>query len=611
MKYSLADFKGRYHSMPNTIMDLLSGDAFLIFSRIYAHSKQTLCDSNIQISAKTLSKLTRRSERKIAQSIKELEDIGFIFTKGSERGKRTYTINWDEIYQLDQFTSNISYDGIAKLNEICHPEGGTIPFSQVSKEILAEISADFKFDNKSVANIAFNAENAADATNSEKSADIIALKAQMSADTTRQRHQSAAKSALKDENAADTNKTADISALNTEFAAVLFPLLQKCQQISCNPASHFIVQEQNQCNLYVILSGSEQIIVENMGIDTVTLIKSADISAKSAAFSKKSADISALRGKNLLTFEHPVYIYNKNNKNIKAKEDFIREDDDLLSGSENMSQTKTENSQQSDKEIEAIRDWFGSRDLTLPAIDSFKLEQILHNPDEYNTDADEIIRYVMDCIDYPHMEEWGAFYVLAKHLKTYIANAWLERKEIKGDDMTLSEQDAKNIFGFDFYEEQYGEPICYVDLSKLRDISAAPSSSNTPTRVRNDEDRKSRMLFIDSIQEIADLDVEKLSAAEYAILLMMDYVKDRTDNNQVRPDEITKSQYKDLLNEFSEKSGVLLDDLKNLWKEIPQKGKVRLSAIQLLPNKIFQYNHQHNDLHDVEELYNKKMAEEG
>lgn len=40
MKHSLADFKGRYHSMPSTIMDLLTGDAFLIFSRIYAHSKK-------------------------------------------------------------------------------------------------------------------------------------------------------------------------------------------------------------------------------------------------------------------------------------------------------------------------------------------------------------------------------------------------------------------------------------------------------------------------------------------------------------------------------------------------------------------------------------------
>ena len=183
MKHSLADFKGRYHSMPSTIMDLLTGDAFLIFSRIYAHSKKTICEDEIQISAKTLSKLTRRSERKVAQSIKELEDIGFIFVKGSERGKRTYIINWDEIYKLNQFTSGISYEGIAKLNEICHSDNGITPFSQIPKNILDEISADFKYDSKSAANPALNTENAADSQIADnQSADISALNTKMSAD---------------------------------------------------------------------------------------------------------------------------------------------------------------------------------------------------------------------------------------------------------------------------------------------------------------------------------------------------------------------------------------------------------------------------------------------
>ena len=643
MKYSLADFKGRYHSMPNAIMDLLSGDAFLVFARIYAHSKQTLCEGDIQISAKTLSKLVRRSERKVAQSIKELEDIGFVFVRGSERGKRTYTINWDEIYNLDQFTSSITYDGVAKLNELCHPEGSIIPFSKVPRKVLAEISADFKYDGKSAANFALSAENAADSTTTRhKSADISALKAENAADSTNLSRksadisESADISALKDENAADlvkhNHKSAANFALSAENAADWVTLMQKCQQITCNQSSHFVVQEQKQCNLYVILSGAEQIIAENLGIGTVTLVKSAAFSAlndvssqksaafsaKSAAFLEKSADISALKGKNLLTFEHPEYIYNKYNKNINiyGQKEILNQDKDDLgldsdSSLELKPETRLENSQQSSKEIEAVRDWFGSRDLTLPAIDSLKLEQIMNDPDKYNNDSDEIIRYVMDCVGFSEMEDFGPFYVLASNLKKYIANAWLERKEIKGDEMNLSEQDAKNIFGFDLFEEPSGELLCFVDPSKLRDISVSTSQGDKQTRVRNDEDRRSRVLFIDSILEIADLDVEKLSAAEYAILLMMDYVKDRADNNQVRPDEITKSQYKDLLNEFSEKSGVPFEDLSKLWKEIPQKGKVRLSAIQLLPNKIFQYNHQYNDQNSVEELYNKKMAEEG
>lgn len=322
MKHSLADFKGRYHSMPSTIMDLLTGDAFLIFSRIYAHSKKTICEDEIQISAKTLSKLTRRSERKVAQSIKELEDIGFIFVKGSERGKRTYIINWDEIYKLNQFTSGISYEGIAKLNEICHSDNGITPFSQIPKNILDEISADFKYDSKSAANPALNTENAADLeTSGNQSADISALNTKMSADGQTRIVQSAANPALKDEIAADENKTADISALNAEFAAVSPVTMQKLQQIYgldtaiAADSSHIILEQDGEIHLYVKLSGAEQIIARKIGINSVKLVfPSAAISALNTEMSadgKKSAAISALKDKNLLTFGTSVNIYNK------------------------------------------------------------------------------------------------------------------------------------------------------------------------------------------------------------------------------------------------------------------------------------------------------------
>ena len=322
MKHSLADFKGRYHSMPSTIMDLLTGDAFLIFSRIYAHSKKTICEDEIQISAKTLSKLTRRSERKVAQSIKELEDIGFIFVKGSERGKRTYIINWDEIYKLNQFTSGISYEGIAKLNEICHSDNGITPFSQIPKNILDEISADFKYDSKSAANSALNTENAADSQIADnQSADISALNTKMSADAQMRTGQSAANSALKDENAADENKTADISALKTEFAAVSPAIMQKMQQIyslnaeNAADSSHIILEQDGEIHLYVKLTGAEQIIARKIGINRIKLIFSSAansaLNTEMSADEKKSAANSALKDENLLTFGTSVNIYNK------------------------------------------------------------------------------------------------------------------------------------------------------------------------------------------------------------------------------------------------------------------------------------------------------------
>lgn len=573
MKHSLADFKGRYHSMPSTIMDLLTGDAFLIFSRIYAHSKKTICEDEIQISAKTLSKLTRRSERKVAQSIKELEDIGFIFVKGSERGKRTYIINWDEIYKLNQFTSGISYEGIAKLNEICHSDNGITPFSQIPKNILDEISADFKYDSKSAAN-----------------------------------------PALKDEIAADKNKTADISALNAEFAAVSPVTMQKLQQIYgldtaiAADSSHIILEQDGEIHLYVKLSGAEQIIARKIGINSVKLVFSSAanpaLNTEMSADEKKSAAISALKDKNLLTFGTSVNIYNKyNNKNIYKGEE-IQQDLNLSLGNDS-----GEDPQLPSKN-DFVRTWFDSRELSLPVLSSSDFEQIISQPKFRDGDEDEIIRYVWDSISFSEIEEADNYRFPAMELKRIIENAWVEQKEIKGDDMTLSEQDAKNIFGFDL-EEQDGELFCIITPSKLRDISCTTKESSVHARVRNEQDRKSRISFIDSIQEIADIDIEKLSAAEYATLLMVDYVKERAENGQARPDEITKTQYRELLKDWAQTANVPENDLKLLWKEIPQKGRVRLSYMQLLPDKIFKYNHEHDDCMDVEELYNKKMAEEG
>ena len=615
MKHSLADFKGRYHSMPSTIMDLLTGDAFLIFSRIYAHSKKTICEDEIQISAKTLSKLTRRSERKVAQSIKELEDIGFIFVKGSERGKRTYIINWDEIYKLNQFTSGISYEGIAKLNEICHSDNGITPFSQIPKNILDEISADFKYNSKSAANPALNTENAADLeTSDNQSADISALNTKMSADGQTRIVQSAANPALKDEIAADENKTADISALNAEFAAVSPVTMQKLQQIYgldtaiAADSSHIILEQDGEIHLYVKLSGAEQIIARKIGINSVKLVFSSAanpaLKDEMSADEKKSAAISALKDKNLLTFGTSVNIYNKyNNKNIYKGEE-IKQDLDLSLGND------PKESSQLPSKNDWVRAWFDSRDFSLPVLSSSDFEQIISQPKFRDGDEDEIIRYVWDSINFSEMEEMDDYRFPAIELKRIIEHAWTERKEIKGDDMTLSEQDAKNIFGFDL-EEQAGELFCIIASSKLRDISCTTKENPVHTRIRNEQDRKSRISFIDSIQEVADIDIEKLSATEYATLLMVDYVKERAENGQARPDEITKTQYRELLKDWAQTANVPESDLKLLWKEIPQKGRVRLSYMQLLPDKIFKYNHEHDDCMDVEELYNKKMAEEG
>ena len=69
---------------------------------------------------------------------------------------------------------------------------------------------------------------------------------------------------------------------------------------------------------------------------------------------------------------------------------------------------------------------------------------------------------------------------------------------------------------------------------------------------------------------------------------------------------MTKAVYEDLLKRFSNESKVPVEDLRTLWKELPQKNTVKLHPQQLSVDKIINYNVQVNQASDVEELYNKR-----
>lgn len=95
-----------------------------------------------------------------------------------------------------------------------------------------------------------------------------------------------------------------------------------------------------------------------------------------------------------------------------------------------------------------------------------------------------------------------------------------------------------------------------------------------------------------------------LTDAEYAIWLMIEFVKERESNQQPRPSEVTKAVYEDLLKRFSNESKVPVEDLRTSGKNF-LKNTVKLHPQQLSVDKIINYNVQVNQASDVEELYNK------
>ena len=252
-----------------------------------------------------------------------------------------------------------------------------------------------------------------------------------------------------------------------------------------------------------------------------------------------------------------------------------------------------------------ILEWFNSRDLSFPDLSSSDFETIINLPDFADNDFDMAIREVWGYLQYD--EDSPGNYIPAEYFKDILYRAWNDLKTINPD-FSLSEQDMKNIFGFDV-EMQNGEPVCYMTPSKIKNINQSPSSSRKIKR-KGVGDRTSRLIFLESIRQVAERDTNMLTDAEYAIWLMIEFVKERESNQQPRPSEVTKAVYEDLLKRFSNESKVPVEDLRTLWKELPQKNTVKLHPQQLSVDKIINYNVQVNQASDVEELYNKKMAEQ-
>nr|DAQ15243.1 MAG TPA: putative GntR-family transcriptional regulator [Caudoviricetes sp.] len=267
---------------------------------------------------------------------------------------------------------------------------------------------------------------------------------------------------------------------------------------------------------------------------------------------------------------------------------------------------KENNNERSELNKEAnkkILEWFNSRDLSLPEISYSNFETILENPDFADTDFDMAVRQVWGYLQYD--EDSVDNYIPAEYLKDILYRAW---NDLKTDNpaFSLSEQDMKNIFGFEL-EMKNGEIVCYITPSKIKDITT-PLPTSRKIKRKGAEDRLSRFTFIESLVAVGQKDVGMLTDAEYAIWLMIEFVKERENKQQPRPSEVTKMVYEELLERFSQESGIPVEELKTLWKELPQKSMVKLHPQQLSVEKIINYNVRANQASDVEDVYNKKMA---
>lgn len=255
-----------------------------------------------------------------------------------------------------------------------------------------------------------------------------------------------------------------------------------------------------------------------------------------------------------------------------------------------------------------LLDYFSSRNLSLPGFDKTLLETFLEQDiDDLDDDVVKSIKTVWPQLEYDTEVPDNNFIDL-RTFQNILFHSW-ERLKQDYPDYSISEEDMKNIFGFLIFEHE-GESCLYIDPSKIQDISAPVSQ---PVRSKSSKnfkyaDRISRSLFIDCIDEVAEEDEQLLTSSEFVVLMLIDYAHNHATG--VLPVELSKMAYEGLLKQFSEDSGIPVEDIQVLFKDLPQKHKVKISPQQLIPDKFFQYNDEHKETSKVKELFLKRLEED-
>ncbi|GFH84709.1 winged helix-turn-helix transcriptional regulator [Bacteroides acidifaciens] len=552
-------FDNRWKCIPYSMSTLTTGNGFAILFHLLRRGHTENDITTCSISKKTLADLIGVSSSTVLRAIKNLEQLNLIEVVFNQGNISTFSINWEEIQKIHRVSMQLSDKGWLALREVCS-ENGVKPLSSISDKVIEMLIEKFPYTRTNM------------------------IWDPCQYDTTPYHN---------DTTPYHNDTTPCQYDMGTPENVVFSP--DPCHIGTGQSVTHVNMERGGESIEDGIVNASKtkttHINLERDPCHIDTTPYHNDTTPCHIDTTPYHNDTTPCHNDTTpyqydttpchIDTQNKIYIDIENKENHNERSEFNKETD------------------------MKILEWFNSRDLSFPDLSSSDFETIINLPDFADNDFDMAIREVWGYLQYD--EDSPGNYIPAEYFKDILYRAWNDLKTINPD-FSLSEQDMKNIFGFDV-EMQNGEPVCYVIPSKIKNINQSPSSSRKIKR-KGVGDRTSRLIFLESIRQVAEKDTNMLTDAEYAIWLMIEFVKERESNQQPRPSEVTKAVYEDLLKRFSNESKVPVEDLRTLWKELPQKNTVKLHPQQLSVDKIINYNVQVNQASDVEELYNKKMAEQ-
>lgn len=653
---------GGISPIPNAYVGFLSDTAITVLSKIFEVWYENPNNDWMIISNSSIADGLAKSRNSVTTKIDELSALNIIKVEQLNKRDRKYKINWSEVNFDCEVISKLTQTGKNKLWNACYvnSENSIVPISKIEKNVVLTIIQNntvtaqkfssqqerllkiLALNNSTAQKFSSQCSNfeqlpessvqilsSQDIDVSDEFAQILSnevlqcSKFEQSTRTTAQKFSSQPINCTKFEQSA--GKT------NAIFGSVP----ENYAHESCTPTVEW---SKNDTTIEIHVSEALQDALFDIGLDNVRIKLRSDAGCI-AVFQQKKEKQEEQDGKETKKEKNlPPYPYlikeinkekgeqeEKKEKKLMAsaarpnkggKNENVLENDSFLdSGLDSFLEGRS--SEQPSRVFSVLRSWAEDRSCEeFEYLPGYELNNILNDPELYDSDYDIVLRNTWNDIqglyrdsveDSPGSEK---ILVPVQIFKTMLYRVLEEQYEINSQ-FKVTEQDAKNIFGFEL-TEQDGEPYYIIDPDEIRDINK-PIVIKPQLKYRNVFDHAServkKLVYSECMAEVPEQDFTR---AEKAIRYMTNYVEERARNKTPRAEEMTPMQFPSFLESVSKYSNLPVDDLKILFSRLQKKKRVGLFYLKfnlLVIEEIIQFNHDRNEYGKVEELYCKKMAE--
>ena len=653
---------GGISPIPNAYVGFLSDTAITVLSKIFEVWYENPNNDWMIISNSSIADGLAKSRNSVTTKIDELSALNIIKAEQLNKRDRKYKINWSEVNFDCEVISKLTQTGKNKLWNACYvdSENSIVPISKIEKNVMLAIIQNntvtaqkfssqqerllkiLALNNSTAQKFSSQCSNfeqlpessvqilsSQDIEVSDEFAQILSnevlqcSKFEQSNNSTAQKFSSQPINCTKFEQSA--GKT------NAIFGSVP----ENYAHESCTPTVEW---SKNDTTIEIHVSEALQDALFDIGLSNVR-IKLCSDSGCISVFQQKEEKQEEQDGKETKKEKNlPPYPYlikeinkekgeqeEKKEKKLMAsaarpnkggKDENVLENDSFLdSGLDSFLEGRS--NEQPSRVFSVLRSWAEDRSCEgFEYLPGYELNNILNDPELYDSDYDIVLRNTWNDIqglyrdsveDSPGSEK---ILVPVQIFKTMLYRVLEEQYEINSQ-FKVTEQDAKNIFGFEL-TEQDGEPYYIIDPDEIRDINK-PIVIKPQLKSRNVFDHAServkKLVYSECMAEVPEQDFTR---AEKAIRYMTNYVEERERNKTPRAEEMTPMQFPSFLESVSKYSNLPVDDLKILFSRLQKKKRVGLFYLKfnlLVIEEIIQFNHNRDEYGKVEELYCKKMAE--